>query len=71
MSLDKSLRVKYLKESYDNYTALHKYIETVSTQDNKKFAGVYDQELKLTNDMIVMMPNKIDKINYGMVSPLE
>ncbi len=21
--------------------------------------------------MIVMMPNKIDKINYGMVSPLE
>jgi hypothetical protein len=71
MSLDKSLRVKYLKESYDNYSALYKYIETVSVQDNKKFAGVYDQELKLTNDMIVMMPNKIDKINYGMVSPLE
>ena len=27
--------------------------------------------MKLTNDMIAMMPNKIDKINYGMVSPLE
>jgi len=26
--------------------------------------------LELTNDMIVMMPNKIDRINYGMVSPL-
>lgn len=27
--------------------------------------------MELTNDMIIMMPNKIDKINYAMMSPLE
>ena len=32
---------------------------------------LYGQELELTNDMIMVMPNKIDKINYGMMNPLE
>ncbi len=31
---------------------------------------LYGQQLELTNDMILMMPSKIDKINYGMMSPL-
>ena len=69
-SLDKSQRVKFLKESYEQYSDLSKYIQKISTSDTK-FKTVYSKELELTNEMILMLPNKIDRINYGMVSPLE
>jgi hypothetical protein len=70
ISLDKSQRVQFLKQSYENYSALAKFIQSVSNLDIK-LKNAYVKELELTNDMIAMMPNKIDRINYGMVSPLE
>ncbi len=70
MSTEKTQRVKFLKDSYEQYSDLAKYIQKVSSSD-PQFKGVYAKELELTNDMITMMPNKIDRINYGMVSPLE
>ena len=57
-----------MKESYENYKGLYKFIEE---SIDKNMQHLYGQELELTNDMIMMMPNKIDKINYGMMSPLE
>ncbi len=70
MSTEKTQRVKFLKDSYEQYSDLAKFIQKVSSSD-PQFKGVYAKELELTNDMIAMMPNKIDRINYGMVSPLE
>lgn len=44
MSQEKTQRVKYLKESYEHYTDLYKYIQKVSSSD-PKFNGVYKKEM--------------------------
>lgn len=44
MSLDKGQRVQFLKQSYENYSALAKYIQYVSNLDIK-FKAAYVKEL--------------------------
>ena len=44
ISLDKAQRVQFLKQSYENYVALAKYIQYISNLDIK-FKGTYAKEL--------------------------
>lgn len=59
-------RVEFLRKSWYKYKEVAEYIKTKAEPTEE-----YDQELALTNDMITMLPNKIDRINYKQISPFE
>jgi KIF-binding protein len=62
MSSDRKKRVEYLKESFELYKAVLDYIKKDIPAE---FRDSFNQELALTNDMVAMMPAKIDRVNYG------
>jgi hypothetical protein len=66
MSNDVKVRVEYLRQSWSKYKELADYI-----REKAEPKGQFEKELQLTVEMIAMLPNKIDRINYQQVSPFE
>lgn len=65
MSFDRKKRVENLKESWELYKAINTYIDT---EVDKQFKNCFEKEVELTKEMIAMMPQKIDKVNYGQMN---
>lgn len=59
-------RVQFLRQSLYKYKEVSDYIRKTAQPKDE-----FEEELKLTNEMIAMLPNKIDRINYKQVSPFE
>lgn len=59
-------RVEYLRQSWYKYKEVAEYIKKEAQPE-----GEFEQELTLTNEMIAMLPTKIDRINFQQVSPFE
>lgn len=68
MSSDRKTRVGYLKTSWELYQDIIRYIQS---ELPSQIRGAFEKEVELTRQMIAMMPNKIDRINYGQVSYIE
>lgn len=64
-SIDKKVRVQCLKESWNRYKNVAEFINKNPLKEH------FEKELEMTQEMIVMLPSKIDRVNYGQISPFE
>jgi len=51
-----------------SYQAIIEYVKNEVPGDVR---SAFDKEVELTREMIAMIPNKIDKVNYGQMNYLE
>lgn len=68
MSSDRKRRVEYLKEALHLYQDILNYVEKALPAAVR---SAFEKEVELTREMIGMMPAKIDRVNYGPVTPLD
>lgn len=65
-SHDNKERVEYLKKALSAYTGIRDYVKQL--RKDEKFKNGFEKEEKMSQEMIEMLPAKIDRVNYGLMN---